>query len=61
MTIIDKQKKKLLQWCNLTLNDKGLGILGTHVKNILGTKVSYLCSLCRCLQFSHNAHIGGEH
>jgi hypothetical protein len=62
MSIIDKQKKNQnLQWCNLTFNDKGLSILGTHVKNISRTQISYLCSLCRCLQFSHNANIGGEH
>jgi len=62
MTIIDKpKKKKVLQWCNLTLNDKGLGILGTHVKNILETQISYLCNVCRCLQLSHNAQIGEEH
>jgi hypothetical protein len=41
------------------VNDKGLRILGTHVKNILRTHISYLCSLCRCLQIFHN--VTGEH
>jgi hypothetical protein len=49
MTIVDKQKKGFFKWCNLTFNDKGLGILRTHVKNSSGT------------QIVHNVYISGEH
>jgi hypothetical protein len=61
MIVVDKQKKQFLKWCNLTFNDNGLGILRTHVRNILGTQISYLCSLCKCTQFFHNVYISGEH
>jgi hypothetical protein len=61
MTIVDKQKKRFFEWCNLTFNDKGLRILRTHVRNTSGTKISYLCSICRCTQSFHNVYISGEH
>jgi hypothetical protein len=41
-------------------NDKGLRILKTHVRNILGTQISYLCNLCRCTQLFHKVYISGE-
>jgi hypothetical protein len=50
-----------LQWCNLTFNDKELRILGTHVKNVLKTRISYLCNLCKCLQIFISVYIGEEH
>jgi len=59
MSIVDKQNK--LQWCNLTLNDKGSQVSRTYFKNILGTQISYLCNLCKCLQIFHKLYIGEEH
>lgn len=29
--------------------------------NILGTQISYFCSLCKYLQIFHGVHIGGKH
>jgi len=50
-----------LQWWNLTLNDKGLGISWTHVKNNSITCIYYFYNLCKCLQIFHSVYIGGEH
>jgi hypothetical protein len=61
MTIVDKEKKRFKKWCNLTFNDKELGILRIHVMNILGTQISYLCNLCWCTNFFQNVYINGEH
>ncbi len=49
------------QWCNLKFNDKGSRMSRTHVMNISRTQISYLCSLCTCVQFFHNVYVGEKH
>ncbi len=50
------------QWCDLTLNDKELEILGTHLRNISRTQIFYCVAYVGVYKFSMvYIDIGGEH